>query len=93
MECKDRYDRQMKKWEETRKHKWNYVFRFGVLYWGIPVGFATYLWDLSFDITLIELPTLALRLFVFMVIGVVFGYTHFNMNEQRFKRWQERFGY
>lgn len=93
MENIERINKRMKKWEKTRTKKWSFILSFGVLCWGIPVGLLIYLIDISFDLSRIQLSYLVARLIVFMILGLIFGFFHFQMNDRRYRRWKEETRY
>lgn len=65
------------KWEVQRRKKWQYVFRYGVVYWGLTVAIVSFLLNSHFKIENMQIPRLISSIIAFGIGGIGFGLWQF----------------
>lgn len=78
----------IEKWERLRaKGKWNYIFVYGVLLWGVSTAMAfSVIFALTMGAKVSFLRVLALSLALFPLGGVVWGYFNWTLSQKAYEK-------
>ena len=81
---KEKDQKFIKNWNIKRQNKWRYIFRFGVLGWGLPVGIIAYFLMVVIGSKDFEISRLVIQVLVFGGGGMAYGYSQFNASDKRY---------
>lgn len=73
-------------WPQLAEKKWRYYFLYGSIFWGLPVGFITHLFDIDFTFTDFQWPQLMMRLLVFIIFGLAYGAFIYRSKTKRYNQ-------
>ena len=82
MEVKDQ--KFIRYWKQKRQHKRRYIFRFGVLGWGLPVGLIAYFLMIFVGTRDLEISGLIIQVLVFSGGGMAYGYSQFRASDKHY---------
>ncbi len=64
-------------WEERRKKKFQYIFLYGTVCWGIPAGILLFLVDSHFNRANMDLSSFIISITLFGIGGLFFGLSQY----------------
>lgn len=75
-------------WESRRHPKFRYIITQGLVFWALPVFIVVVLMGFLFgttDITILA-TTLPIRLTIWAIAGLLFGWLMWNLNEKKYQK-------
>lgn len=80
-------------WESRRHPKFRYIITQGLIFWALPVFIIVVLIGFLFGTTDISIlaATLPIRLTVWSIAGLLFGWLMWNLNEKKYKKLKDNY--
>ena len=76
-ELNKREEKFYSQWEKHRKNKWLFAFKYGSVYWGLPMGVLFFLFHSKFDIEKMQLSDLLINMIGLGIGGILIGLNQF----------------
>lgn len=71
-------------WKERRKKKFQFIFLYGTVYWGIPMGIFLFLFDSHFSTENMNLTRFVITITVFSIGGLFAGLIQYIAIDKRY---------
>jgi len=76
-------------WKERRNKKFQFILLHGTIYWGIPTGILSFLFDSYFSTENMNLTRFAITITIFSIAGLLFGLIQYNGIDRRYLKLNE----